>query len=207
MRQLDGALAAASQRAVAVAAAGRELEQRLEQGGGNAASVTNDAGAGSELIAAMGRERCRLQQQERLREALQEGGAAVQQGQGSGLSRQQELLLEALLSGTPEQGDGTLRNPYAEAAGELSASDDALAALGGSSAESGAERQQASAAAKPPALDVACPARSECQEGNEDLAAAREGILRCGVLRLLWRGQRREAARRPAGLLVHAHHV
>ena len=129
MRQLDGALAAASQRAVAVAAAGRELEQRLEQGGGNAASVTNDAGAGSELIAAMRRERCRLQQQERLREALQEGGAAVQQGQGSGLSRQQELLLEALLSGTPEQGDGTLRNPYAEAAGELSAIDDALAAL------------------------------------------------------------------------------
>jgi hypothetical protein len=140
MRQLDGALAAASQRALTVAAAGRELEQHLEQGGGSEAAAATAAGGGGELAASMRRERCRLRQQERVREALQEGGAAVQQGQGSGLSRQQELLLEALLSGAPEQGECAPRNPYAEPASELSAIDDALAALGGGSAEGRVER-------------------------------------------------------------------
>ncbi|KAI7844328.1 hypothetical protein COHA_002126 [Chlorella ohadii] len=196
VQQLDGALQAAGQRAATVAAQGRELEQRKRDAGaadencgvGEAEDLPAAGAHACGLEGAMHREHCRLQQEERLRAAL-EGGAAEETadivsdcGSTAALSPDQERLVDRLLGqADAEEGPGAAAvraaqdaNPFCPAAAELGAIDARLAELAAGSAA-----QDAHPAAAAPA--VACPAAPllDAQLGSEDgLAALKAEYLR-----------------------------
>ncbi|KAL4425724.1 hypothetical protein ABPG75_009740 [Micractinium tetrahymenae] len=190
VQQLDGALAAAQQRAAAAAAAARQAEHlgqatRGSEGAANAnaseASEENAACEAGGLEGAMARERRRLQCAERLQRALQEGGAAPAASEDAGagggirggLTKEQEVLLEALLA-QPEEPVGPAINPYAAGLAELEALDAQLAAL---QAASGC-----GSGASPVAADPAGEAQEPAEQQDDaelDLEAAKEGYLRC----------------------------
>lgn len=198
VQQLDGALQAAGQRAATVAAQGRELEQRMRDAGaadencgvGEAEGLPAAGAHACGLEGAMHREHCRLQQEERLRAAL-EGGAAEETadivsdcGSTAALSPDQERLVDRMLGqADAEEGPGAAAvraaqdaNPFCPAAAELGAIDARLAELAAGSAA-----QDVQAAAAAPA--VACPAAPllDAQLGSEDgLAALKAEYLRCG---------------------------
>ena len=160
---LDAALAAANQRAATVAAAGREMEHRMQQAEaegssswqGASSSGAADAGkeGGSPLEMAMCRERTRLRHEEQLRQALQaDNGAAPTMdppansgsssgGSGSGSSSSgRGICISAMSGGTGGQGTVGELTPAQEALleGLLAAPDDADSASGANPYESAA---------------------------------------------------------------------
>lgn len=200
VRQLDGALEAASKRAAAVAAAAAKTAVVLPADDGRAQGEPDctDAGeSGGALAAAIRRERRRLQQAGRLSVALQEGdaepgraGAAVAAG-APVLSPQQERLVEALLVQTDAEALAAAGpfDAFDAFAGELSVIEAQLAALrqcGGDSCGDGqaldgqAAACTGSGAATPPALDL-LNGSSGSEEGGEEgveLAASRAAFVR-----------------------------
>lgn len=187
---LDHELAAADQRAAAVAAAGRALEQRIEaeESGGDCGkgSVASEGGS---LAAAMQHARRRLQREAQLKAALNEHGPAAMAGgddeegttaesasNGIPACQADEALLETLLNGPAASAE----NPFSQAAGSLAAIDAKLAALGCTGHGAGGGAQVA--APTPPALDPACaaPTGSEDREGEveEEFAAIRQRYIK-----------------------------
>ncbi|PRW59416.1 hypothetical protein C2E21_2246 [Chlorella sorokiniana] len=191
VQQLDGALQAAGQRAAVVAAQGRDLEQRMRDAG---AADENDAVGGEQgaagmlacgLEGAMHRERCRLQQAQRLRAALEgtaaEAAPAVLSDGGSvqALTPEQEQLVAVLLEladgqdkpGSTTTGAAQDSNPFFAEAAQLAAIDARLAELATSS------HNQQAAAAVPAAAPAAAP-QDASPDSEEDLGAVKASYLR-----------------------------
>lgn len=174
VRQLDGALETASRRAAAVAA---QCCAPHEPAPGNAGAEAT-TNVPSSLAAAMQRERCRLQQVERLQRALRESGEESAAAAVPGLTPDQERLLDALLGQAGEEGADieAVPCPYAEADAELAAIDAQLArcqegpcaAVDSCAAGDGA----GFIVGMPPPMDL------RSSDSSEDLMALKAGYLR-----------------------------
>lgn len=171
LHQLDAALDAVSQKAA-------ELGQRTEEAAAHGDDDSEAPGPAEAcpLVAAMRRERRRLQHAERLQAALQEGERGDwQAGEGEDhAAAEQERLVEAVLSrmdAAQAGGAAAAADPYADAASQLSAIDAQLAALGGAVAEAGSAGAAAPEASPAPGEDL-----EEC--GEADLEALRAGYQR-----------------------------